>query len=120
MATAKPLTESQPAGARPRRTRKVVVIAVLLAALLLAAFWPMVLSYSVAGASVGARVACSCRYVGGRALADCRKDFEPGMGLVVLSEDAAAKSVTARVPLLSRETATFREGEGCVMEPWRH
>jgi hypothetical protein len=120
MATAKPLSESQPDGGRPRRARKVVVIAVVLAALLIAAFWSAVRSYAVAGASVGARVACSCRFVGGRALADCRKDFEPGMGLVMLSEDATAKTVTARVPLLSRESATFREGEGCVMERWRH
>jgi hypothetical protein len=97
----------------------VIVIAVLLAVLLLAAFWSTVRSYAVAGASVGARMACSCRYMGGRQLADCRKDFEPGMGLVMLSEDAAAKSVTARVPLLSRETATFREGEGCALETWR-
>ena len=116
MATAKPLTDSHRAG----RVRKVVVIAVLLAALLLAAFWSTLRSYAVAGASVGARVACSCRYLGGRQLAACRKDFEPGMGIVVLSEDTAAKSVTARVPLLSRETATFRDGEGCTLETWRH
>lgn len=120
MATAKPLSEPPPAGAPPRRARKAVLIGVVLAAVLLAAFWPAMRGYAVAGASVGARVACSCRYVGGRALAECRKDFEPGMSVVVLSEDAVAKSVTARVPLLSRETATFREGEGCVMESWRH
>ena len=30
-----------------------------------------------------------------------------GMGLVVLSEDAEAKSVTARFPLISTQTATF-------------
>jgi hypothetical protein len=120
MATAKPLTQSQHPGARSRRVRKVAVIAVFLAGLLLAAFWSVVRSHAVAGASVGARVACSCRYLGGRQLADCRKDFEAGMGLVVLSEDAAAKSVTARVPLLSRETAIFREGEGCLLETWRH
>ena len=120
MATAKPLNESRRARPRLRRVRKVVVIAVIIAGLLLAAFWSTVRSYAVAGASVGARVACSCRYLGGRQLADCRKDFEPGMGLVMLSEDAAAKSVTARVPLLSRETATFRDGEGCMLETWRH
>jgi hypothetical protein len=120
MATAKPLSVSRRVGPRPRRGRKVLVIAVILAALLFAAFWSTVSSYAVAGASVGARVACSCRYLGGRQLADCRKDFEPGMGIVMLSEDSAAKSITARVPLLSRETATFREGEGCMLESWRH
>lgn len=120
MATAKPFPNFRRPDSHPRRARKAIVIAAILAALLLAAFWSTVRSYAVAGASVGARVACSCRYVGGRQLTDCRKDFEPGMSMVLLSEDAAAKSVTARVPLLSRETATFRDGEGCALEPWRH
>lgn len=114
MATAKPLTP-QP---RRRQVRKAVVIATIFVAVLLAAFWSTLRNYAVAGASVGARVACSCRYLGGRELSDCRKDFEPGMGMIVLSEDAETKSVTARFPLLSRETATFREGEGCMLEKW--
>jgi hypothetical protein len=75
---------------------------------------------ALAGASYGARMACSCRFVAARPLRDCRKDFEPGMALIMLSEDEAAKSVTARFPLLSRETATYREGWGCVLEAWRH
>ena len=74
---------------------------------------------AVAGTSYGARVACSCRFVGGRSLKDCEKDFEPGMSLVRLSEDDRAKSVTASVPLLASETATYREGFGCVLEKWR-
>lgn len=118
MATAKPLPNFPRDGQARRRGRKMAAIATILAALVLAAVWPGMHSYAVAGASVGARIACSCRYLGGRQLSDCRKDFEPGMGLVMLSEDTAAKSVTARVPLLSRETATFREGEGCTLEKW--
>lgn len=116
MATAKPL----PLQPSRKRLHKTIVVVAILAAVLLVAFWSPVRSYAVAGASIGARVACSCRYLGGRDLSDCRKDFEPGMGLVVLSEDSAAKTVTARVPLLSRETAAFREGEGCRLEPWRY
>jgi hypothetical protein len=119
MATAKPLSSRpRPTGRRPRRLRKTVVILAIAAAILLAVFWSTAHSNAVAGASVAARVACSCRYLGGRELSDCRKDFEPGMGLVVLSENSEAKSVTARVPLLSRETATLRDGEGCVLEKW--
>lgn len=114
MATAKPLTARPPR----RRMGKLVIIAAILAATVLAAFWPSLRSYAVAGASVGARTACSCRYLGGRDLSDCRKDFESGMGLVVLSENVAAKSITARVPLLSSETATFKDGEGCMLEKW--
>ena len=70
------------------------------------------------GAAFGARTACSCRYVAGRSLADCKKDFEPGMELVFLSEDEETKSVTARVPLIASDTARYREGYGCVLEPW--
>lgn len=73
---------------------------------------------AVAGTAYGARVGCSCRFVGGRSLGDCRKDFEPGMSMVRLSEDNEGKSVTASVPLLASATATYREGFGCVLEPW--
>ena len=46
------------------------------------------------------------------------EDKLAGMELVILSEDAEAKSVTARFPLLANETATLRDGYGCVLEPW--
>jgi hypothetical protein len=81
-------------------------------------FWGPLNGYAIAGTSYGARVACSCKFLGGRVLDDCRKDFEPGMELIMLSEDPDAKSVTATFPLLASQTATFREGEGCRLEPW--
>jgi len=87
--------------------------------LLIGWFWAPLHAYARAGAAYGARVACSCRYVGGRSLSDCRKDFEPGMELIMLSEDGAAKSVTARFPLIASETATYRPLFGCRLEPWR-
>ena len=74
--------------------------------------------YTAAGTAYSARVACSCRHVGGRDLEDCAKDKLAGMELVTLSEDVEAKSVTARFPLLSSDTATYREGFGCVLDPW--
>lgn len=67
------------------------------------------------GTAYGARVACSCHYVGGRDIDDCRKDFEPGMELISLSLDDEHKRVTASVPLIESATAEFREGWGCVM-----
>jgi hypothetical protein len=73
---------------------------------------------ALTGASIGARVACSCRYVQGRDLAQCAKDFEPGMEMISLSENSAEKSVTARFPLLASQTATFQAGAGCVLEKW--
>lgn len=106
--------------ARPRRWW---LRGALLAALLLAGggawVWPQLHGYAQIGAAYGARVACSCRYVGGRTLGDCRKDFEPGMDLITLSEDPATRSVTARFPLIARQTATYRQGWGCVLEPWQ-
>jgi hypothetical protein len=41
------------------------------------------------------------------------------MEMVALGEDAQARSVTARFPLLAKQTATYREGWGCVLEPWK-
>lgn len=71
------------------------------------------------GVGYAARVACACRYIGNRSLADCRKDFEPGMELIRLSEDAARKSVTASVPLLTSRTATLDPVLGCQPERFR-
>jgi len=75
-------------------------------------------SYARTGSAYGARLGCSCRFVEGRPLGQCRADFEHGMGLVTLSEDAAAHSVTGRFALLFPQTATFQDGAGCQLEPW--
>lgn len=96
-------------------------VLVLLAMALVVGVWAYrapIQGYASAGTSFGARVACSCRFVGGRELGDCEKDFEPGMSMVFLSEDAEAKSVTAYIPLVASQTATYREGYGCVLEKW--
>lgn len=74
--------------------------------------------YAQVGTSYAARVACSCRFVAGRSLEDCAKDKLAGMELVTLVDDVEAKSVTARFPLVTDNTATYREGYGCVLEPW--
>lgn len=114
MATVNP----NPAARSPWRKR-ILLLGLVLVGLLIAFFWQPLTQYAQTGASYGARVGCSCRFVGGRSLEDCRKDFEPGMELVTLSEDAAAKTVTARFPLLASQTATYREGPGCQLEPWQ-
>ncbi|MGB5483472.1 hypothetical protein [Parasphingorhabdus sp.] len=67
------------------------------------------------GTAYGARVACSCHYVGGRDMDDCSKDFEPGMEVISLSLDDERKRVTASAMLIESATAEFREGWGCVM-----
>ena len=96
-------------------------ILLLVAAMLAVAGWffgTPIASYARTGAAFGARTACACRYVAGRSLKDCRKDFEPGMWAVFLSDDSEGKSVTAWVPLIARDTARFRPGYGCVLDPW--
>ena len=74
--------------------------------------------YAQTASAYSARVACSCRFVAGRSLSDCKKDKLAGMELVTLAEDVETQSVTARFPLIARETATYREGFGCVLEKW--
>lgn len=115
MATVNP-SDANPGAAL--RTRRNLALALVILAALLAYFWKPLNGYAIVGASYGARVGCSCHYLAGRSLTDCRKDFESGMELVMLSADQDAKSVTARFPLLASQTATFREGEGCRLERW--
>jgi len=114
MATANPASDP-----KARLRRRALWLGLALIALLIAWFWAPLHAYARTGASYGARVACSCRYLGGRELSDCRKDFESGMELVMLSENAAARTVTARFPLIASQTATYRPGFGCQLEPWR-
>ena len=113
MATAKNRTQHS------RPTWLKIPVVLLLAAAALAWFYREPIGgLAGAGAAFGARTACSCRYVAGRDLADCKKDFEPGMEVVFLSDDEDEKAVTAYVPLVASETARFRKGYGCVLEPW--
>ncbi|MAY76283.1 MULTISPECIES: hypothetical protein [unclassified Citromicrobium] len=109
-------------GARRRLWPRILLIALLvLASIAAIAFFAnrtAINGYAVTGAAYAARVGCSCRYIGGRPIGDCAKDKVAGMELVRLSDDPATKSVTATFPLLASQTATYREGYGCVLEKW--
>jgi hypothetical protein len=118
MATAKPIASTPSHRRARRRARRLALVVAALIIVLLAWFRQPLASYAITGASVGARVGCSCRFIEGRPLSDCRKDFEPGMALVRLSEDDKTKSVTAGFPLLTHQTATYLDGQGCVLEKW--
>jgi hypothetical protein len=104
----------------PKLRRNLWVLASLLAGLAIA--WIVwgegARRYAGAATAYGAHVACSCRYIEGRSLDDCAKDKIDGMQLVHFSEDAQAKSVTASVPFVASDTATWREGYGCVLKKW--
>ena len=68
------------------------------------------------GVGYAARVACGCRYAGNRTLADCRKDFEPGMEPIQLSEDAVTKTITAYVPLIASRSVRYDPVLLCIPE----
>ena len=72
------------------------------------------------GTAYAARVACSCRYVAGRSLDDCGKDKLDGMELVMLSENESSRSVTASIPFVASDMASYREGYGCVLKGWEN
>ncbi|MGB7373461.1 hypothetical protein [Pontixanthobacter sp.] len=106
---------------RAASSRRWLWVFLLVIAAAAAAVWffrAPIQGYAGAGTAYTARVACSCRFVSGRDLDDCEKDKLNGMELISLKEDAEAKSVTARFPLIISETATYREGYGCVLGRW--
>ncbi|QXQ06591.1 hypothetical protein KX816_00405 [Sphingosinicellaceae bacterium] len=63
-----------------------------------------------------AHVVCSCRYAGGRDMKSCATDFEPGMEIVQMSDDPAAKRITAWVPGIARRSASFKGEYGCSFD----
>ena len=71
------------------------------------------------GVGYAARVACGCRYIGDRSLGDCRKDFEPGMELIQLSENTKTKTVTASVPVIASRSVSYDPVLGCKAQPFR-
>lgn len=79
-------------------------------------FGEAIAGYGEAGTGYAARATCGCRHIGGRDMASCKQDLPANMWAVWLSEDEAAQSVTARVPLIASQTATMREGYGCVLD----
>lgn len=102
----------------PQWRRRLLIGLGLGAAALLAFYWHPIMATARTGAAYGARVGCSCRFVAGRPLGECRKDFEPGMGVVLLSEDVQARRVTARFAFLASESASYRPGWGCQLDRW--
>ena len=103
---------------RPSYGRWLILIALIALAALAWSFRAPAQGYANAATSYSARVACSCRFVAGRSLEDCGKDKLAGMELVTLVEDVEAQSVTARFPLMGSDTASYKEGYGCVLQPW--
>ncbi len=118
MAKARPQKKAATTGARSGRAMWIGLIVVALVAAVGWAYREPAMGYANTATAYSARVACSCRFVAGRSLKDCKKDRLAGMELVTLVDDPQAKSVTARFPLISSDTAIFRKGYGCVLQKW--
>ncbi|MEH6790461.1 hypothetical protein [Parasphingorhabdus sp.] len=113
MATVKTTSRSQPSKRRIALYIAAFFLMILLA--VMAYNFSFIKGQLNVGTAYGARVACSCHYIGGRDLKDCEKDFEPGMEVIGLSLDEERKRVTASALMIASATAEFREGWGCVM-----
>lgn len=100
-----------------RRWAWALGVAALLAVGLLAWKWSALRARAQVAAASNARIACSCRYVEGRAMASCSGDLRTAMRFVHLSDDPGDRAVTGSVPLLASRTARYRQGFGCLMEP---
>lgn len=123
-----PGTEGTPGDAYPVRQpsrwlRNLVLIALVMLALLLAFSWRGLRQEAMVSTSYGAQVACACRFVSRQELGTCKSRVAlAGLGrtasLLSLSEDAETRTVTASVPLLASQTASFAPDRGCQLEAW--
>lgn len=93
-----------------------LVLLVLFAGFLIWKF-PSFKAQAELGSAYAARIGCSCRYVQGRDLDSCQSDFEPGMGMVSISEDPATRTITGSVPLLASRSARYAGASGCLLNP---
>jgi hypothetical protein len=92
----------------PRRSRALIWVILILAVIGILSFG-LFRSKNAVRADIAAgymaRTVCACRYVGGRDMASCLTDAEPGMEIVSVHEDAATKTITASVPLMGSRQA---------------
>lgn len=106
-----------------RWLRNLLILALLAGLALLGWRWNSLRGEALAGAAYGARVGCVCRYVSQRPLKSCESDLDVAelgrvTAMISLSDDPETKTVTAGVPLLAHQSATFDNKTGCQLEPW--
>lgn len=107
-----------------RWKRNLVILILVLAGTALALSWSSLREQARIGTAYGARTACVCRYVSNRSLESCEGDIAVARlgrtaSLMRLSENAETKTISAGVPLLFSQSATFDPARGCQLEPWR-
>lgn len=79
-------------------------------------FVPGLRQRSYMGSGYVAKHLCSCVFVAGRELGDCRADLAPNTEAVRAEVLAADRAVRAWVPLLAQRTARYSDGTGCTLE----
>ncbi|MBT2186468.1 hypothetical protein [Sphingobium nicotianae] len=101
-----------------RLGRRLIWVPVALIAFYTAVSWTGWQRHAGQAAGLGARMACSCRYIEGRDLASCRGDLSgiDWMPLVRYSDDERERRVTGSVPLLASRSAKLKDGFGCLPE----
>ncbi len=104
---------------RPKksRMRKLSISVLLIIAIILGYILYNMASFTgnaQLGTAYASHIMCSCRYIQGRSLEDCQKDFEPGMDIVHISDDPTNKRLTASVTFLSEAVAEYRGDFGCI------
>lgn len=108
----------QTRGGRRSRWFRILLMAIILLAGLGWFFRAPISGYGELGTAHAARNICGCIHVSGQSEAVCERNFVLGTPPVLVSEDAEERSVTAYIPLVASNTARYREGYGCVLEPW--
>lgn len=107
-----------------RWVRNFVLLLALVVLFALAFTWQSLRQEALASTSYGARVVCACRFVSGLPMDECKGGMAiAGLGrtaeLVMFSEDDERHTVTARVPLLAAQSATYDNRDGCQLQPWK-
>ncbi|MGJ0237169.1 hypothetical protein [uncultured Novosphingobium sp.] len=109
------MRQRQPA----RWGRNLLLLAVLLVVALTAWSWTRLRVTARTNTALAAQTGCLCRFAAGRSLASCEADPAVKRDWVGLHQDAAARSLTASVPLLASQTARWSPEAGCVMDGWK-
>ncbi len=97
---------------------KALLIAAAISTLIFGAFWQFWLKdqiqFAKIGTAYGAKMVCSCRFVAGRPMESCRKDFTLDLSAINFSERDNTIKASVLGGLVKSE-ARFEPGLGCAL-----
>jgi hypothetical protein len=99
--------------------RNLTLLTAVIAIALTGWFWTRLRDTALTRSAIAAQNGCLCRYAAQRSLASCQADPAIKQDWVGLHDDAAARSLTASVPLLASQTSRWSQDAGCVLDPWK-